>query len=88
MTEAKRDDASSRATAQAHGVVDAPSKLARRWSFWAIQLVAWGAYGFLTYLSDLPSLAEAQMFSMVGVDSVVRTDRVWAARPGAVCVFI
>lgn len=48
-------------------VVDASPALARRWSFWAIQLVAWGAYGLLTYLSDLPSLAEAQMLSMLGV---------------------
>ncbi len=69
MSEAKRDNLTSRAS-QAHDVVDAPLKLARRWSFWAIQLVAWGAYGFLTYLSDLPSLAEAQMFSMLGVKLV------------------
>jgi two-component system LytT family sensor kinase len=42
----------------------------KRLSFWTIQFVVWGAYGFLAYLSDLPSLAEAQMFSMLGVKLV------------------
>jgi two-component sensor histidine kinase len=36
-------------------------------SFWTVQLVVWSAYGFSTYLSGLPSLAEAEMFSMLGV---------------------
>jgi hypothetical protein len=39
----------------------------KRSSFWIVQLAVWGAYGFSTYLSGLPSLAEAQMFSMLGV---------------------
>jgi signal transduction histidine kinase len=67
MSETKRDDAPQATQTYA---LDAPPKLAKRWSFWAIQLVAWSAYGLLTYLSDLPSLAEAQMFSMLGVKLV------------------
>ncbi len=41
--------------------------LVRRLSFWTVQIAVWGAYGLSTYLSGLPSLAEAQMFSMLGV---------------------
>jgi two-component system LytT family sensor kinase len=41
--------------------------LVKRLSFWTIQIAVWGAYGFSTYLSGLPSLAEAEMFSMLGV---------------------
>jgi LytS/YehU family sensor histidine kinase len=41
--------------------------MSKRLTFWIIQLIAWGAYGFSTYLSGLPSLAEAEMFSMLGV---------------------
>lgn len=39
----------------------------KRTSFWTVQLAVWGAYGFSTYLSGLPSLAEAEMFSMLGI---------------------
>jgi two-component system LytT family sensor kinase len=39
----------------------------KRSSFWTVQLAVWGAYGFSTYLSGLPSLAEAEMFTMLGV---------------------
>jgi len=69
MRETKRESSAKRA-APKYGSMEMPSRLARRWTFWAIQLVAWGSYGLLTYLSDLPSLAEAQMFSMLGVKLV------------------
>lgn len=39
----------------------------KRLSFWTVQLVVWTAYGFSTYLSGLPTLAEAEMFQMLGV---------------------
>jgi hypothetical protein len=38
----------------------------KRLSFWVFQILAWGAYGLSTYLSDLPSLVDAEMFSMLG----------------------
>ncbi|UCC84798.1 MAG: histidine kinase [Gemmatimonadota bacterium] len=41
--------------------------LVKRLSFWTVQLSVWGAYGLSTYLSGLPSLAEAEMFTMLGV---------------------